>query len=185
MHGAQPDRESQVRENLMDKRALLLGSPVMDAEAADVVARLKTLQSQSVDLPITLYINSPGGAVSAGLTILDAIQSLLVEVHTHCLGQAHSVAAIILAAGSPGHRTAAKDSLITFSDVTSGGAITPEKAAEHARLTALLIDRTSRLTRTKPEKLKELFTSSAALSANDAVALGIIDEVVLQRAARQ
>ena len=92
---------------------MLLGSPINDQEAKEVIAKLTLLQSKSKHDPIKLYINSPGGSVTAGIAILDTMQSLEAPVHTICIGQAHSMAAIVLAAGSRGNRSAMANATIS------------------------------------------------------------------------
>jgi len=145
------------------------------------VARFKLLESRSRDVPIKILINSPGGVVSAGLLILDAVQSLQVEVHTICLGLADSMAAILLAAGTPGHRSTVKDATIGFSSVSCGGSRTPEMTSEISRLNAVLIEKTVILTGLSADKVERLFESGKSLSANEAMGNGIVDEVVSLR----
>jgi ATP-dependent Clp protease protease subunit len=158
-------------------RSVLLGSPISDQEAARVIAQLLFLEKQSKDKPITLYINSPGGSVTAGIAILRTMESLQTKVYTHCIGQAHSMAAIILAAGSRGCRIAATNSAITFSRIRVGTSTPPEQRVQLDKMQRDLIATTSRLTGMTKEQTTELFDSEKTLSAQEARALGIIDEI--------
>ncbi|MCX3061042.1 ATP-dependent Clp protease proteolytic subunit [Streptomyces beihaiensis] len=89
---------------LLEERIVLLGTPVDDTAANDVMAQFMHLEYLAPDQDISLYINSPGGSVSAMTAIYDTMQYVSCEVETTCLGQAASVAAVLLAAGAPGKR---------------------------------------------------------------------------------
>jgi ATP-dependent Clp protease, protease subunit len=167
-----------IKEALLKERSILLGSPISDQEAADVIAKLKLFQSQSKRDPIKLYINSPGGSVTAGLTIVETMQDLETPVHTICLGQARSMAAIILLAGSRGNRGALPTATISFHEVEAGGVITPEKRKQLDKLTAALIDKVVQMTGMTKEKVSLFFVSQRSFQATEACSLGIIDFVV-------
>ncbi|AWI29157.1 ATP-dependent Clp protease proteolytic subunit [Streptomyces tirandamycinicus] len=91
---------------LLSERIVLLGAPVDDTSANDVVAQLLYLEYSAPDRDIALYINSPGGPISAMSAIYDTMQTVTCDIATTCLGQAASTAAVLLAAGAPGKRTA-------------------------------------------------------------------------------
>ena len=91
---------------LLNDRIVFLGSPIDDAVANVVVAQLLFLESEDPDRDVMMYVNSPGGEVSAGLAIYDTMQAIRCDVATFCLGQAASMASLLLAAGAPGKRTA-------------------------------------------------------------------------------
>src|SRR6266404_1416242 len=129
-------------DKLLKERVVLLGLPISDEEATQVIAKLLFLQMQSKTAPITLFINSPGGSATAGLAIINTIESLKPEVRTSCIGQAHSMAAIILASGSPGSRSAMTNALIAFSEIVAQGEMTPDKQAHLERLKTVLFDKT-------------------------------------------
>src|SRR5689334_7988924 len=101
----------------LKERIVILGTPIDDEIATELIAKLLFLEKQSTQNAITFYINTPGGSATAGIAIIRTIESLAPKVCTHCVGQAHSLAAIILAAGSRGSRSAATDSVIAFSRV--------------------------------------------------------------------
>src|SRR5215469_1263349 len=143
--------------------------PIDDGTANDVIAKLLFLEMQSKTKPITLYINSPGGSASAGIAILRTLEALQPKVCTHCVGQAHSMAAIVLAAGTHGCRSAGANATITFSRVEVGGDITPEKLMHVKRIERDLIDATARFTGMTKMQVGRLFVSSQSLSASEAI----------------
>lgn len=108
----QGERAYDIYSRMLKDRIIFLGSPIDDDVANAIVAQLIFLQSEDKDKPISLYINSPGGSVTAGLAIYDTMQQLSCEVGTYCIGQAASMAAVLLAAGSPGKRNALKHARI-------------------------------------------------------------------------
>lgn len=171
--------ESQMTldEKLLKDRTVLLGSPIDDAVATEVIAKLLFLEAQSKEKPITLYINSPGGSATAGIAIIRTVEALQPRIHTHCLGQAHSIAAIILAAGSHGYRSAATNAVISFSRVWSGTPSTPEKQKHLDRLENDLIENTTRLSGMTKEQTSKLFDSSEHIPSQQAIELGIIDHI--------
>jgi ATP-dependent Clp protease protease subunit len=164
-------------DKLLKERAILLGFPIDDQTAREVIARLLFLEKMASNAPVTLYINSPGGSVTAGLAIIETIESLKPEVRTCCIGQAHSIAAIILAAGSAGRRSAVTNALIAFSEIRAGGELTPEKQAHLERMKAALLDKTTNHTKMSLQQVSDLFASSRPLTPSEARSLGIIDFV--------
>jgi ATP-dependent Clp protease protease subunit len=100
------ERVFDVYSRLLKDRIVFIGSPIDDVVANLVIAQLLHLQGEDPTEKIDMYINSPGGVISAGLAIYDTMQYISPEVHTWCVGQAASMAAVLLAAGAPGHRAA-------------------------------------------------------------------------------
>ncbi|MBR0057595.1 MAG: ATP-dependent Clp endopeptidase proteolytic subunit ClpP [Kiritimatiellae bacterium] len=100
------ERTYDIYSRLLQDRIIILGSAIDDAVASVVVAQLLFLQSQDAEKDISLYINSPGGVVTAGMAIYDTMQFLACPVATYCVGQAASMAAVLLAAGAKGKRYA-------------------------------------------------------------------------------
>lgn len=98
------ERLYDIFSRLLRERIVFLGTPIDDTVASMTIAQLLFLQSEDPTEPISMYINSPGGYTSAGLGIYDTMQYIAPEVHTWCLGMAASMAAVLLAAGEPGHR---------------------------------------------------------------------------------
>lgn len=162
---------------MLKDRIVFLGKPI-DDEATRVIAQILFLKAQAKNRPITLYINSPGGSVTASLAILDTIRDLNAPVHTIGLRHVHSMAAIILTQGTRGYRTALTEATIIFSEIRAVGEITPEKKAHLDSLAAVLVERTARNTGLKAAQVKELFSSSQPLTAIEAMRLGIVDRVM-------
>ena len=100
------ERTYDIYSRLLQDRIIILGSQIDDAVASVIVAQLLFLQSQDAEKDVSLYINSPGGVVTAGMAIYDTMQFLSCPVATYCVGQAASMAAVLLAAGAKGKRYA-------------------------------------------------------------------------------
>lgn len=166
------------RDKSLQKRIVALDLPISDEDATVVIAKLLFLQSQSARDPITLAIDSPGGSVTACMAIIDTMQSLKPQVHTSCIGQAHGIATIILAAGSRGNRTAVSNATISFGILTIGsatGSMDRDKQAEFERIIRILVNITSQITGMTTEKVRTLFASGEPLTTTKATRLGIID----------
>jgi ATP-dependent Clp protease protease subunit len=155
---------------------VLLGNVIDDKEAEATIAKLLFLEKLSPE-PITMYINSPGGSATAGLAILETIESLKPKLHTFCPGQAHSLAAIILGSGTHGHRGAATDAIISFSCVRAGEPMTPEKQMYLNRIETNPVTRTYRATGMSKQQIADLFRSEKPLTSSEAKDLGIIDQI--------
>jgi len=164
-------------DKFLKDRIVFLGTPIDDKEAKTVIAKLLFLESLSAVQPITMYINSPGGSASAGLAILATMESLKPKLYTFCPGQAHSLAAIILASGTHGCRGAATDAIIAFSRVRAGEPMTPEKQIYLNRIETQLVVRTYRATGMLKHQIADLFQSERPLTSPEAKELGIIDDV--------
>ena len=109
---SQGERAFDIYSRLLKDRIILLGTPIDDAVANLIVAQLLFLQAEDPKKDIELYINSPGGSVTAGLAIYDTMQLLSCDVKTYCVGQCASMGAVLLAAGAPGKRYALPNSRI-------------------------------------------------------------------------
>ncbi|MBJ17819.1 MAG: ATP-dependent Clp endopeptidase proteolytic subunit ClpP [bacterium] len=114
------ERVFDIYSRLLRDRVIFLGSEVHDEVANVIVAQLLFLEADDPDKDIHLYINSPGGAVTAGLAIYDTMQFIRSDVHTTCIGQAASMGAWLLAAGTPGKRTALANSRIMIHQPMGG-----------------------------------------------------------------
>ncbi|MEV4015298.1 ATP-dependent Clp protease proteolytic subunit [Nonomuraea angiospora] len=99
-------KEMNPYNKLFEDRIIFIGAPIDDTVANDVMAQLLTLESLDPDQDVSLYINSPGGSFTAMTAIYDTMQFIRPEIHTVCIGEAASAAAVLLAAGSPGKRAA-------------------------------------------------------------------------------
>ncbi|MBR4663280.1 MAG: ATP-dependent Clp protease proteolytic subunit, partial [Lentisphaeria bacterium] len=106
------ERGYDIFSRLLKDRIVMLGTPIDDDTANLIIAQLLFLQAESPNKEISLYINSPGGSVTAGLAIYDTIQTISCDVKTYCLGQCASMGAVLLAAGAAGKRFALPHSRI-------------------------------------------------------------------------
>ncbi len=176
------ERTYDIYSRLLKDRIIFLGEPIDDFVANVVVAQLLFLQSQKRDADITLYINSPGGVISSGFAIYDTMQYLTCDVATVCIGQAASMGAFLLAAGTKGKRFALPHSRIMIHQPmggTSGQASDIEiQARELIRLkkelNRILSDATGKpLDRVAKDTERDYF-----MSAEEACAYGIVDKVV-------
>ena len=115
------ERAYDIFSRLLKDNIIFIGTPIDDGLANLVVAQLLFLEAEDPEKEISIYINSPGGSVTAGLAIYDTLQFIRPDVTTYCLGQAASMAAVLLAAGSPGKRFALPNSRVVIHQ-PSGGA---------------------------------------------------------------
>src|SRR5687768_8869984 len=181
------ERAYDLFSRLLKDRIVLLGTPVTDDVANVIVAQLLFLESEDPEKPIYLYINSPGGSVTAGLAIYDTLQYVRPPVSTICVGQASSVAAVLLASGAPGRRFALPHAQVLIHQ-PSGGVEgqasdilrrTDELLALRERLEIILAKHTGHRT----ERIREDTQRDHYLTAFEAKQYGIVDEVVGDRRA--
>ncbi len=166
---------------LLKKRIIFLGIPIDDTVANLVVAQLLYLQSEDANNAIRIYVNTPGGSVSAGLAIYDTIKYIEAPVYTMCTGLAASMGAILLAAGDKGHRSALPHSRIMihqpwggFEGAASDIAIHAEEVLKtKSRLNQLLADDTGR----SLEEIQRDTDRDKFFSAEEARDYGLIDSV--------
>src|SRR5215471_18632488 len=118
--GARGEREYDIYSRLLNDRIIFLGTPVDDQIANLIVAQLLHLESEDPDKDISIYINSPGGSVYAGLAIYDTMNFIKPDVQTICVGIAMSMGALLLAGGAPGKRMALPNAKILIHQVSSG-----------------------------------------------------------------
>ncbi len=181
------ERTYDIYSRLLKDRIIFLGEPIDDFVSNVVVAQLLFLQSQKRDADILLYINSPGGSVSAGFAIFDTMQYLTCDVQTVCIGQAASMGAFLLAAGTKGKRFALPHSRIMIHQPMGGAQGQASDIELQARellrlkkeLTRILADKTSQT----PEKVAKDSERDHYMSAEEACTYGIIDKVVTKPAA--
>src|ERR671921_806600 len=117
---ARGEREFDIYSRLLNERIIFLGSPIDDTIANIVVAQLLHLESADPDKDISIYINSPGGSIYAGMAIYDTMQFIKPDVQTICCGIAMSMGALLLAGGAPGKRMALPNSKILIHQVSAG-----------------------------------------------------------------
>ncbi|MEU8246596.1 ATP-dependent Clp protease proteolytic subunit [Nonomuraea sp. NPDC048916] len=127
-------KEMNPYNKLFEDRVIFLGTPIDDTSANDVMAQLLTLESIDPDQDINMYINSPGGSFTAMAAIYDTMQFVRPEIHTVCIGEAASAAAILLAAGAPGKRAALPHArVLLHQPATEGGRGQSSDLEIHAR----------------------------------------------------
>ena len=175
------ERSYDIYSRLLKDRIIFIGGPIDDDVANSVVAQLLFLEGDDPDKDINLYINSPGGSVSAGLAIYDTMQYIKCEVSTICIGLAASMGAFLLAAGAKGKRKALPNAEIMIHQV-SGGAhgqatdinIQAEQILKtKKRLNEILAARTGQ----SVERVTQDTERDNYMSAEEARAYGLIDEV--------
>ncbi len=181
------ERSYDIYSRLLNDRVIFLGEEVTDASANTVIAQLLHLESADPDKDISLYINSPGGSVSAGLAIYDTMQYIKPDVSTICIGMAASMGAVLLAAGASGKRFALPNSTIMIHQ-PSGGAQGKETdiqiMAEFMRKTREQLNEILSAHTGQPiETIREDTEKDNFMSAEEAKAYGLVDDVVKSRAA--
>lgn len=176
------ERAYDIYSRLLKERIIFLGGPIDDAVANVVVAQLLFLESEDPDKDIHLYINSPGGVVTAGLAIYDTMQYIKPDVSTICIGQAASMGSILLTAGAAGKRYGLPHARIMIHQPLGGaqGQSTDIQiqAKEILRLREVGNNILARHTGQDPEKINVDTERDNFMSAEEAKAYGLIDEVV-------
>ena len=176
------ERSYDIYSRLLNERIVFLGDQIDDAVANSVVAQLLHLESQNSEKDISLYINSPGGSVTAGLAIYDTMQFIKPDVSTICIGQCASMAAILLAAGAPGKRYALPNSRVMIHQ-PSGGAEGQQTEIEiMAREIAYIRDQMNGIlvkhTGQPLEKIQQDTERDNFMSAQEAKEYGLVDKVI-------
>ena len=179
-------QESNPYSKLFEGRIVFLGTQIDDAAANDVMAQLICLESTEPDRPISMYINSPGGSLTAMTAIYDTMRYIRPAVHTYCLGQAASAAAVLLAAGAPGHRSVVPNSRVLIHqpsiDVVRGQTSDLEiYAAEVSRLRRQLEEALAEGTGQTVERIHADIERDLVLTADEAVAYGLADNIITSR----
>lgn len=178
------ERAYDIYSRLLKDRIIFLGGPIDDNVANVVIAQLLFLESEDPDKDIYLYINSPGGVVTAGLAIYDTMQYIKPDVSTICIGQAASMGSVLLAAGAKGKRYALPYSRIMIHQPLGGaqGQSTDIQiqAREILRIRETLNEILSRHTGQSVKKLTEDTERDNFMSALEAKKYGLIDEVIIR-----
>ncbi|XRG84851.1 ATP-dependent Clp endopeptidase proteolytic subunit ClpP [Salinisphaera sp. SPP-AMP-43] len=182
---ARGERSFDIYSRLLKERVIFAVGPVDDHMANLIVAQLLFLESDNPDKDIQLYINSPGGAVTAGLSIYDTMQFIKPDVATMCLGQAASMGAVLMAAGAPGKRYSLPHSRVMMHQPSGGFQGQQSDIEIHAReimharerLNQILADHTGQpLDKIQRDTERDFF-----MSASEAVEYGVIDDVLTSR----
>lgn len=176
------ERAYDIYSRLLKERIIFLGGPIDDDVANLVVAQLLYLEAEDPEKDITLYINSPGGVVYAGLAIYDTMQYIRADVATYCVGMAASMAALLLAGGAPGKRYALPTSRIMIHQPMGGarGQATDIEieAREILRLKAIGNEILAKHTGQPLEKIEQDTERNYYMSAEEAKEYGLIDGVL-------
>ncbi|MFJ9030225.1 ATP-dependent Clp protease proteolytic subunit [Streptomyces sp. NPDC102274] len=174
---------------LLEERIIFLGTPVDDTAANDVIAQFIHLEYAAPDRDISLYINSPGGSISAMSAIYDTMQIVTCDVETICLGQAASTAAVLLAAGAPGKRLALPGARLVLQQPAIEEPLQGQPsdleihAREMLRLRSLLTSMLARHTGQSTERITEDIERDTIFDAPAARTYGLLDHVVQNRKA--
>jgi ATP-dependent Clp protease protease subunit len=179
------ERSYDIFSRLLKDRIVFIDGEITDATADLVVAQLLFLDSQNPEKDINLYINSPGGSVTAGLAIYDTMQQIRSDVQTFCLGQAASMAAILLAGGTTGKRNALPSSRVLIHQPWGGvqgqAVDIGIQAREILRLKKLTIEYFSYHTGKAPEVIAVDMERDFYMSATEAKEYGVVDQVMTRR----
>ena len=179
------ERQYDIYSRLLKERVVFLVGPVNDVTANLVVAQLLFLEAENPDKEIHFYINSPGGSVTAGLSIYDTMQFIKPDVSTLCMGQACSMGAFLLTAGAKGKRFALPNSRVMIHQPMGGFQGQASDIAIHAKeilsLRAKLNEIMAQHTGQPVERIERDTDRDNFLSAQEAVEYGLIDKVLLKR----
>lgn len=179
------ERSYDIYSRLLKERIIFIGEQVEDNMANTVIAQLLFLESEDTDKPITMYINSPGGSVSAGLAIYDTMQYIKPDVSTLCMGQASSMGALLLASGAKGKRMALPNSRIMIHQPMGGvqGQATDIEIQANEiikiknKIHSIFVEHTGQ----SIEKISEDSERDFFMSAEEAMEYGIVDKVIKAR----
>jgi ATP-dependent Clp protease protease subunit len=187
-HTNRGERSYDIWSRLLKDRIVFLGTPVYDEIANLIVAQFLFLESQDPDKDISFYINSPGGSVTAGLAIYDAMQILRPQVRTYCIGQCASMGALLLSAGAKGKRYALPNSRIMIHQPSGGAGGQATDIAIQAREILSLKKRLNHIlavhTGKTIEEVEKDVERDFFLSAKEAKEYGIVDDILPPRADR-
>jgi ATP-dependent Clp protease protease subunit len=181
----QGERSYDIYSRLLKERIVFLNGPVNDVSANVIIAQMLYLESENTSKPINLYINSPGGVISAGMGIYDTMQYIKPPVHTMCIGQAASMGSFLLAAGEKGNRFALPNSRIMIHQPLGGASGQATDIEIHAkeilRLRHELNTMLSELTGQTLEKITNDTDRDNFMTAKEALKYGLIDQIVDKR----
>jgi ATP-dependent Clp protease, protease subunit len=179
------ERGYDIYSRLLVDRIIFLGTPIDDTVANVIIAQLLFLQMNDPKKDIHLYLNSPGGSVTSGLAIFDTMQFLTCDVNTYCIGQAASMGAVLLAAGTKGKRFALPNARIMIHQPWGGVQGQATDISIQAREILRLKDRLNEILAAACGKTVEALTKDTDrdnfMSAVEAKAYGLVDEVVKSR----
>jgi ATP-dependent Clp protease protease subunit len=176
------ERAYDIYSRLLKDRIVFIGTPIDDMVANLVIAQILFLQMEDPNKDINIYINTPGGSVTAGLAIYDTIQFVKCDVATYCVGQAASMGALLLASGTKGKRFGLPNCRIMIHQPWGGIQGAAEDISRHAKEILKLRDRINEImalhTKQPLEKIQKDSDRDYFMSAYEAKEYGIIDEVI-------
>jgi ATP-dependent Clp protease, protease subunit len=179
------NRLNEVSNKLLADRIIFLGTPIDDTIAQTVISQMLFLEHQSSDEDINLYINSPGGSVTASFAIYDTIKSINPDVATICVGQASGTAAVLLASGAKGKRFAQPSSRIVIykpkmpvGDAWETIAEKRTRQKELKRMKQLLVKTLTEETNQSPKTILSIMRDDTIFSARDAIDFGFVDDII-------
>jgi len=179
------ERAYDIYSRLLKDGIIFLGSPIDDTVANVIIAQMLFLEAEDPEKDISLYINSPGGVISSGMAVYDTMKFIKNEIVTICIGQAASMGAVLLAAGSPGKRFALPNSKVLIHQPLGGyqGQATDIliHAEEIKKVKENLINILSFHTGQKPGKISADIERDYIMTADEAMEYGLVDNVIVER----
>jgi ATP-dependent Clp protease protease subunit len=179
------ERAYDIFSRLLKDRIVFIGSPITDAVADTVIAQLLFLESENPEKDIYVYVNSPGGHVTAGLAMYDTMQYIKPDVATICIGQAASMAAVLLAAGTKGKRYALPHARVMLHQVLGGVEGQATDIEIHAKEILRVREEINRIlakhTGQPLERISKDTERDFFLTAKDALEYGIVDAIIAKR----
>ena len=179
------ERAYDIYSRLLKDRIVFIGTPIDDYVANLIIAQLLFLEAEDPDKDIHLYLNSPGGLVTAGLAIYDTMQYVKPKISTLCMGQAASMAAVLLSAGEPGKRFALPHSRILIHQLMGGVQGQATDIAIHSREILRMKDEINRIiahhSGQSLEKVEKDSERDFFMDGNQAKEYGLIDEVIFRK----
>ena len=179
------ERGYDIFSRLLKDNIIFIGTPIDDVIANLVIAQMLFLEAEDPEKDIQIYINSPGGSITAGLAIYDTMQFVRPDISTICIGQAASMAAVLLAAGTPGKRLALPNSRVILHQPLGGfqgqASDIHIQAQEILRMKERLIDILQLHSKQQRERLEKDCDRDFILTADYAKEYGLLDDVISQR----
>ena len=179
------ERAYDIYSRLLKDRIVFIGAPIDDTLANVVIAQMLFLEAEDPDKDINIYINSPGGLVPAGLAIYDTMQFVKPDVATYCVGQASSMGALLLCAGTKGKRFALPNSRIMIHQPWGGIQGPAEDISRHAKEILNLRDKINEIlashTKQALDKIQKDTDRDYFMSAAEAKDYGLVDEVIISK----
>jgi len=179
------ERAYDIYSRLLKERIVFIGTPIDDMVANLIIAQMLFLQMEDANKEVSVYINSPGGSVTSGLAIYDTMQFIKPDVSTYCIGQATSMGAILLSAGTKGKRFALPNSRIMIHQPWGGIQGAAEDISRHAKEILKLRDEINQIlanhTGQSLERIQKDTDRDYFMSAQEAKTYGLVDEVIMTK----